>query len=180
MQKSKLRADEFGPLDVLGYIYAILHCPTYRILFAEYLPMDFARIPLTTDRAQFRQLAALGKELVDLHVMEPGAPKPLSLAYPIAGNNQVARKYPTYAPPAAGVSGRVYINASQFIDGVPEDVWEFQVGGFQVADKWLRERVERTLSFNDLTHYQNVIQAIATTIELMVQIDDTIPAWPMK
>lgn len=97
----------------------------------------------------------------------------------MAGSNEVARRHPRYTEPAADIAGRVYINADQYIDGVPEDVWEFRVGGFQVAHKWLNERAERTLSFDDLTHYQNVLQAIARTIELQADIDDAIPAWPL-
>lgn len=174
-----LQACEFGPEDVLGYIYAILHCPTYRVQFAEYLRMDFARIPITSDVAQFRQLVTIGKELVELHILNSAAPATLSLRFPLAGSNEVARRHPRYTEPTADASGRVYINADQFIEGVPEDVWEFRVGGFQVAHKWLNERVGRSLNFDDLTHYQNVLQAIARTIELMADVDDAVPSWPI-
>ena len=171
-------ASEFGPEDVLGYIYAILHCPAYRIFFAEYLRMDFPRIPVISDVAIFRQLASIGNELVSLHVLRASPPIALSLRFPVAGNNRVERRYPRYTAPTAEITGRVYINADQFFDGVPEDVWDFRVGGFQVADKWLRERVERELSFDDLSHYQNILQAVAQTIELVTEIDDLIPSWP--
>jgi predicted helicase len=174
-----VNASEFEPEDVLGYIYAILHCPTYRVQFAEYLRMDFARIPITSDAVQFRQLVAIGKELIGLHVLNSTAPSTLSLRFPIAGSNEVARRHPRYMAPTADEAGRVYINANQFVDGVPEDVWEFRVGGFQVAHKWINERAERALSFDDLTHYQNVLQAIARTIQLAAEIDDAIPVWPM-
>ena len=118
--------------------------------------------------AQFRQLVAIGKELVGLHILQSAAPSTLGLRFPVAGDNEVARRHPRYTPPTTDAAGRVYINADQFIDGVPEDVWEFRVGGFQVAEKWLKERAERALSFGDLTHYQNVLQAVARTIELTV------------
>ncbi len=174
------QSSEFGPEDVLAYIYAILHCPTYRVQFAEYLRMDYPRIPLTSDAAQFRQLACLGKELIALHAQNAVAPSILALRFPVAGDNQVARRHPRYAPPTENAAGRIYINTDQYVDGVPEDVWEFRVGGFQVAHKWVNERVERTLSYDDLTHYQNALQAIARTIELMAEIDETIPVWPMS
>ena len=175
-----LQESEFGPEDVLGYIYAILHCLTYRVQFAEYLRMDFPRIPITRDVAQFRQLVAIGKELVGLHVLQAVPPSTLALRFPVSGNNKVVRRHLRYAPPTADAAGRAYINADQFLEGVPEDMWEFRVGGFQVAEKWLKERVEHALSFNDLIHYQNMLQAVARTIELMVQIDGAIPAWPLK
>ena len=177
--RATLQLNEFGPKDVLGYIYAILYCPTYRVLFAEYLRMDFPRIPITSDGAQFRQLAAIGRELVTLHLLNEAAPITLPLGFPVAGDNRVSRRYPRYTAATEAAAGRVYINADQYIDGVPEEVWEFRVGGFQVAEKWLKERVGRALSFDDLTHYQNALQAVARTIELTVQIDEAIPAWPL-
>jgi predicted helicase len=172
-------ASEFGPEDVLAYIYSVLYCPTYRVQFAEYLRMDFPRIPITSDVAQFRQLVAIGEELIGLHVLQAAPPSMLALSFPVAGSNEIARRHPRYTSATADAAGRIYINADQYIEGVPEDVWEFRVGGFQVAQKWLNERVERTLNYDDLTHYQSVLQAIARTIELSALIDDAIPAWPM-
>jgi predicted helicase len=178
-QADKVRGDQFGPEDVLAYIYAILNCPTYRVQFAEYLRMDFPRIPVTSDPAQFGELAVLGRELVALHTERQQTPGALRLGFPVAGSNRVARRHPRYVLPAGDAVGRVYINAEQYIDGVPEDVWEFRVGGFQVAQKWLSERVERSLDYDDVTKYQNVLQAIARTIEITAEIDEAIPAWPL-
>lgn len=175
----ELQPNEFGPEDVLGYIYAVLHCPTYRVQFAEYLRMDYPRVPLTRDAAQFQQLTAIGVELVALHTQNADAPSTLELRFPVAGDNQVARRHPRYTAPNENAAGRIYINADQYVDGVPEDVWEFRVGGFQVAHKWLNERVEHTLTYDDLSQFQNVLQAIARTIELAEQIDEAIPVWPM-
>lgn len=177
---SSLSKAEYGPLDVLGYVYAILHCPSYRQLFAEYLRMDFPRIPITCDVNTFRELSRLGRELVELHTMITTAPLTLGLRFPVSGDNEVARRHPRYTPPTEEAPGRIYINATQYFEGVPEDVWEYVVGGFRVADKWLKDRVGRHLDFDDLSHYQNALQSIARTLEVIAEIDELIPTWPLK
>ena len=171
---------QFAPVDVLGYIYAILHCPSYRALFAEFLRMDFPRIPVTSDSAQFRALSAIGKRLLELHTVEAAAAPKLGLQFPIAGGNAVIRRQVRYAPPTSGTTGRVYFNADQYIDGVPLEVWEFEVGGFQVADKWLKDRAGRALTFDELMTYQAALQSIACTIDLVAEIEALIPSWPVK
>jgi type I restriction-modification system DNA methylase subunit len=164
----------FGPEDVFHYMYAVFHSPTYRTRYAEFLKIDFPRLPLTRDIALFRTLAAKGKDLVALHLMEsPALNKPIT-KFVGKGDNVVAKGYPTYEDKT------VWINDTQGFAGVPPDVWEFHVGGYQVCHKWLKDRRERKLSQDDIAHYQKIVVALKETIRLMEEIDAAIPGWPME
>ena len=88
--------------------------------------------------------------------------------------------FPKFVTYEEDQQGYVYINKKQYLEGVPKDVWEFHVGGYQVCERWLKERRGRQLSYNDLTHYQKIIVALNETIRLMAEIDQTIPEWPIK
>lgn len=173
----------FGPEDVFHYAYAVFHTPTYRSRYAEFLKIDFPRLPLTRDVALFRSLCALGKELVALHLMEQ-LPK-LETSYPVAGDNTVeAVRYSEPPPPlpqaSEGSLGRVWINQTQYFDNVPPEVWGYHIGGYQVCQKWLKDRKGRQLSYDDLTHYRGIVAALARTIELQAAIDDAIGEWPLQ
>ena len=211
----------FGPEDVFCYIYAILHSPTYRERYAEFLKIDFPRIPLTSDREQFKALADRGEELVALHLMESPVLNNLITGFPVAGSNEVEKvryvekveeeKPPTPAAdkapgplravmytlpsiygneapvevkpepkPEPRPTGRVYINKTQYFEGIKPDVWEFQIGGYQVLHKWLKDRKGRKLTFNDMFHYQKIVVALKETKRLMGEIDDLIPSWPIE
>jgi len=172
----------FGPEDVFHYMYAVFHAPTYRTRYAEFLKIDFPRLPLTTNVELFRQLCKLGERLVGLHVMEESGTT--IITYPVNGNNVVQKI--EYLEPrdqqGAIEQGRVYINKTQYFEGVPSDVWNFHVGGYQVCHKWLKDRKGRALTFDDLKHYQRIIAALAETITLMEQIDEVIEehgGWPL-
>ncbi|MDQ5823118.1 MAG: DNA methyltransferase [Chloroflexota bacterium] len=167
----------FGPEDVFHYMYAVFHSPTYRSRYAEFLKIDFPRLPLTSDPALFRDLAGLGEQLVGLHLMERQAPNIAS--YPVRGDNVVQAVRYT-APGQAGEKGRVWINKTQHFEGVPPEVWEFHIGGYQVAEKWLKDRKGRQLTYDDLNHYRGVVAALAETIRLMAEIDNTIPGFPIE
>jgi len=166
----------FGPEDVFHYAYAVFHAPTYRSRYAEFLKIDFPRLPLTHDVALFRSLCASGKELVALHLMEQ-LPK-LETSYPVAGDNMVDNV--RYTEPANDISGRVWINQMQYFDNVPPEVWSYHIGGYQVCQKWLKDRKGRQLSYDDLTHYRGIVAALARTIELQAAIDDAIGEWPLQ
>jgi len=165
----------FGPEDVFHYAYAVFHSPIYRSRYAEFLKRDFPRLPLTRDVELFRNLCTLGKELVALHLMEK-IPK-LETHYPEAGDNTVG--VVRYSEPANNVPGRVWINQQQYFDNVPPEVWSYHVGGYQVCQKWLKDRKGRQLSYDDLTHYRGIVAALARTIELQSAIDDAIGEWPL-
>ena len=193
----------FGPEDVFHYMYAVFHSPTYRSRYAEFLKIDFPRLSLTCDVKLFVKLSGLGSELVGLHLLEsPDLDNP-PVRYPIKDDDTVAKGYPKYVPGGStGVSpvkkekkdmgetpmphivskdgGRVHINAKQYFEPVAEEVWEFHVGGYQVCQKWLKDRRGRKLSYDDITHYSKVVVALGETIRLMGEIDAAIPAWPIK
>jgi hypothetical protein len=190
-----------GPEDVFHYIYAIFHSPTYRERYADFLKRDFPRVPLTSDRNLFRKLCALGADLVAFHLLEEdyahaswtraGKASPLKrllTRYPVRGDDRVEKGHPRcVAPgqPEPGTGkpleqGRVYVNADQYFEGVPPEVWEFHVGGYQVCEKWLKDRRGRTLSFDGLAHYQKIVVALNETLRLMAEIDQAIPSWPIE
>ena len=164
----------FGPEDVLHYIYAVFHSPTYRARYAEFLKTDFPRLPLTSNKKLFAALAAKGAELVGLHLMESKTLDALITKWPIAGSNTVEKvRYEEKEP-------RVWINGTQYFEGVPPEVWELHIGGYQVCEKWLKDRKGRKLSWDDVQHYQRVVVALAETIRLMGEIDALIPGWPLE
>jgi len=168
----------FGPEDVFNYMYAVFHSPNYRSRYAEFLKMDFPRLPLTSKPELFRELCLLGQRLVDLHLMEIKAPK--ITGYPVAGDNTVEKV--RYQEPLEGIKGRVWINSTQYFEGISKEVWEFHIGGYQVCDKWLKDRKGRQLTYDDLTHYQQVVSALAETMKLMNDIDAAIDShggWPI-
>ena len=169
----------FGPEDVFSYIYAVFHSPIYRSRYAEFLKMDFPRLPLTSSPELFRNLCVLGGELVALHLMEKQGKK--ITGYPIVGDSSVNAV--RYTEPQADIKGRVWINTTQYFEGVPKEVWEFHIGGYQVCNKWLKDRKGRKLTYDDLTHYQQIVSALSETIKLMETIDAMIIAsggWPIK
>ncbi|MCJ7584610.1 MAG: N-6 DNA methylase [Anaerolineales bacterium] len=161
----------FGPEDVFYYAYAVFHSPTYRQRYAEFLKIDFPRLPLTGDKKLFAKLAAKGEELVALHLLKSPKVDDFITSYPVAGSNAVEKVQ--YA------NGKVWINASQYFGGVPKEVREFKVGGYQVCEKWLKDRKGRALSGDDIDHYQRVVVAQKETIRLMKEIDKVIPHWPI-
>lgn len=172
------RKKTFGPEDIFDYIYAVLHSPTYRSRYADFLKMDFPRLPLTSNPELFHKLCSLGDELVALHLMEKHGKK--ITGYPATGDSAVETV--RYTEPQGDTKGRVWINVTQYFEGIPKEVWGFHVGGYQVCAKWLKDRKGRKLTYDDLTHYQQIVSALAETIKLMEQIDATITAsggWPI-
>jgi predicted helicase len=163
------------PEDIFYYIYAIFHCPEYRSRYAEFLQEDFPRVPLTRNVNLFRQLGELGEQLVNLHLLKsPILNKTSSPFINNGGGCIVDAGHPKYE------NGKVVINKQKdgFMD-VPEDVWNFHVGGYQVCQKWLKDRKGRTLSQADIEHYQKIVIALGQSIKLMDKIDAAIPNWPI-
>jgi len=163
----------FGPEDIFNYSYAVFHSPTYRTRYAEFLKIDFPRLPLTSDKGLFKALAEKGAKLVSLHLMESPALNTLITRYPVTGSNEVEKV--TYDDN----NQRVYINKTQYFEGVPPDVWNFHIGGYQVCQKWLKDRKGRKLTIDESRHYQKIVIALKETIRLMAEIDDLIPGWPV-
>ncbi len=170
----------FGPEDIFDYMYAVFHSPTYRARYAGFLKIDFPRLPLTSSPDLFRVLCGLGERLVGLHLMEQIGQ--VATSYPEAGNDMV-EKIAYTCPANEPEKGRIWINQTQHFAGVPREVWEFQVGGYRVCAKWLKDRKGRRLEFNDIQHYQRVVAALGETIALMERIDEAIEergGWPIE
>ena len=153
----------FAPIDILDYIYAVLHSPTYREKFKEFLKIDFPRVPYPKDKDTFWQLVKLGGELRQIHLLESPTVEQYITQYPMDGDNIVGK--PKYK------DGKVYINETQYFDNVPQTAWEFYIGGYQPAQKWLKDRKDRKLEFDDILHYQKIIVALTETDRLMKEID---------
>jgi len=162
------------PEDIFHYAYAVFHSPTYRTRYAEFLKIDFPRLPLTSDLKLFRALAKKGEELVALHLMESKRLNHFLTTFPMKGSNEVEKVHYT------DKDKRVWINAQQFFGSVPKAVWEFQIGGYQVCEKWLKDRKRRKLTYQDIEHYQKIVVALSETIRLMKEIDAAIPTWPIE
>ena len=154
----------FAPLDLLDYIYAVLHSPSYREKYKEFLKIDFPRVPYATDADKFWKLVVLGKELREIHLLESPKVEEFLTGYPEEGDNIVGK--PTYK------DGSVYINETQYFSNVKEVAWNFYIGGYQPAQKWLKDRKGRELSFDDILHYQKIIVALTETDRIMKEIDE--------
>ena len=188
------------PEDILNFFYAIFHSPTYRSRYAEFLKIDFPRLPLTGNLELFRALARLGGELTALHLLEFETERgERSDAVPEATLKRPEGRAPgRYAELTEFIGGRSpvmekvsWANNTVWLDkalttgfkGVREEVWNFHIGGYQVCEKWLKDRKGRTLTKEDLAHYQKIIVALAETIRLMKAIDEVIEkngGWPLK
>ncbi|HNS42400.1 MAG TPA: DNA methyltransferase, partial [Taishania sp.] len=156
----------FSPLDILDYIYAVLHSPTYRETYKEFLKIDFPRVPYPKNQESFWKLVELGAEIRQIHLLESSKVEKYITQYPVDGDNVVGK--PKYE------NGKVFINETQYFDNVPQVAWEFYIGGYQPAQKWLKDRKDRTLDFEDILHYQKIIVALTETDRLMKEIDKII------
>ena len=150
------------PQRLFDYIYAVLHSPKYRERYKEFLKIDFPRIPYPKDWEKFRDLAEKGEELRQLHLMED-LPTRTGVNFPVAGSMQVD----CYRLE----NNRVYINSEQYFENVPESAWNFYIGGYQPAQKWLKDRKGMSLSFEDVKHYGRIIYILKHTEQVMQEID---------
>lgn len=163
-----------APIDILDYIYAVLHSPTYREKYKEFLKIDFPRVPYPKDRDTFWTLVELGSQIRQIHLLESSVVEEYITTYPKAGSNEVTRKLTLRSPGFVATEdglGQVWINDEQYFDNVPLTAWELYIGGYQPAQKWLKDRVGRTLDFEDILHYQKVIVALSETERLMKEVD---------
>jgi predicted helicase len=161
--EKEITKDTFAPIDILDYIYAVLHSPTYREKYKEFLKIDFPRVPFPKNKDTFWALAKLGGEIRQIHLLESPTVEKYITQYPIDGNNVVGKtKYQ---------DGKVYINDTQYFENVPQIAWDFFIGGYQPAQKWLKDRKDRKLEFDDILHYQKIIVALTETDRLMNEIN---------
>ncbi len=178
-------ADQAGPEDdfraatgdarpsevkVFDYVYGVLHSPDYRATYAEFLKLDFPRIPWPASPEVFQHVSEKGEALRRLHLMEPGAVGETPYVFDGKGDDIVAAGYPKFA------NGRVFINPDQRFDGVPNVAWTFFIGGYQPAQKWLKDRRGRALSWDDVGHYQKIVKILAETDRIMKEIKLPLPS----
>lgn len=180
----------FGPEDIFYYAYAIFHSPTYRTRYAEQLKIDFPRLPLTSNKELFKKLVEKGNELVNLHLLGEN---------PFDNSGTIFDDTSKWNVTTAGEkpdgmedwkvsevrydekAKRVYVNPKQYFEGIEKEVWEFMIGGYQVLEKWLKDRkkAERVLSPDDQIHYMKITVSLRETNRIMKEIDQAIPKWPI-
>ena len=147
----------------MDYIYAVLYSPIYREKYKEFLKIDFPRVPYPKDKDTFWKLVKLGGELRQIHLLESAVVEKSICKFNISGTNVVGKtKYE---------NGKVYINETQCFEDVPEVAWNFYIGGYQPAQKWLKDRKDRELQIYDIRHYMKIIVALTETDRLMKEID---------
>lgn len=151
------------PEDVVDYVYAVLHSPNYREKYKAFLKTDFPRVPYPKDAKKFKSLVKLGAELRGLHLLESPKVNAFITTYPVAGSNEIEKV--TYK------DGKVFINQEQYFGKVPEVAWNFYIGGYQPAQKWLKDRKGKVLTNADIEHYQQIIVALTETERIMKEID---------
>lgn len=164
----------FSPIDVLDYIYAVLHSPMYREKFREFLKIDFPWVPYPKDKDTFWVLVEFGKEIREIHLLESPKVEEYITGYFGDGDNSITTKIGKKDWELFDEEkqlGRIWINEDQYFDNIPLTAWEFYIGGYQPAQKWLKDRKGRTLSFEDILHYQKIVVALTETDRLMKEID---------
>jgi predicted helicase len=145
----------------------VLYSVRYRTQYAEFLKIDFPRVPFPQSAEAFQRLSQLGATLRKLHLLDGVTPAPDYAAFPVAGDNIIDK--------AEWRGQSVYINKTQYFENVPQEVWTFYIGGYQPAQKWLKNRRGRALDFDAIEHYQKIITALKLTLDIQAQIDDAMP-----
>lgn len=153
---------------VFDYVYGVLHCPAYRATYAEFLKIDFPRIPWPANPEEFWDVSAKGTQLRKLHLMDPATIGPTP--YPLKGEGNAVVDKPRFE------DGKVWINASQYFDAAPAVSWTFHIGGYQPAQKWLKDRKGRALTLDDVRHYQRILKILSETDRIMQTITMTLEA----
>jgi predicted helicase len=164
------------PEQIFYYAYAIFHSPTYRSRYAEFLKIDFPRLPLTSNQNLFNALANKGEALVNLHLMKSDLLNNLITTYQEIGDHQITEVIYN------SELQRVYINKQNYFTNIPQHIWEFKIGGYQVLDKWLKDRknAKRKLSNDEIIHYQKIVVVLTETLRIMEDIDQIIPGFPIE
>ena len=164
-----------SPEEIIAYIYAILYSPTYRERYYEFLKYDYPRIPLPQDIEQFRTLTALGQQLIDLHLLK-NASRPQ-----VAPTERRERVVHRFEGEGDGIVSRlryederVWINATQCFTNVPAEVWEYEIGSYQVCEKWLKDRRGEALRYDEVRQYRSILVAVAETLRVMDEIDEVL------
>lgn len=162
-EEKEININTFSPIDILDYIYCILHSPSYKKKYQDFLKMDFPRVPFPKNKKLFLKMTKLGSELRKIHLLESDTVEKYITQYPEDGDNVIEN--PNYK------DGCVHINRNQYFANVPELAWNLFIGGYQPAQKWLKDRKKCELNFEDILHYQKIIVALSETDRIMKEID---------
>lgn len=165
---SKKYSEIPSPEIIFGYIYAMLYSINYRIKYNEFLHEDFPKIPFIDNYDAFKQISQIGNKLIDNHLIKMTYNTSKIGYFPIAGDNLIDKNYLMYDEKL----NRIIINEKQYFENTPVDVWEFNIGGYQVVKKWLEENINNNLSYSDIEYFKNILNSISETIKLMIEIDD--------
>jgi len=163
-----------APEEIFCYVYAILYAPKYREKYAVFLRTDFPRIPFTADPKLFAKIASLGKRLTELHLLRSSELDPPAYRFEGSGDRSVGKGEKDGLHYDAH-DERAWINSAQAFAPVPKDVWEYQVGGYQVCDKWLKDRRGRRLDLDDVRTFCRIVTALKLTIDVQAEIDTVYP-----
>jgi predicted helicase len=156
-----------SPEEIFYYIYAVLYSNIYRTKYAEFLKIDFPRVLFTKDYKLFKKIGDYGERLVELHLLKSSEVDTPVVKFQGEGNDKVEKlKYE---------KGKLYINNDQYFEGIPPDVWEYQIGGYQVCDKWLKDRKGKSLSAENVKLYCKIVTALKKTIDIQATIDNIYP-----
>lgn len=156
-----------SPEEIFYYIYAILYSNTYRTKYAEFLKIDFPKIPFGKDYKLFKKMGDYGEKLVELHLLKSSELEKPAAKFQGKGNDKVEKL--TFE------KEKLYINSTQYFEGISAEVWEYQIGGYQVCEKWLKDRKGRLLSVEEIKHYCQVVTALKKTIDIQSKIDSIYP-----
>ena len=159
----QLVENTFSPIDLFDYIYAVLHSPSYRETYREFLKIDFPRIPYPTDQQSFRKLVILGGKLRKLHLLE-------GTEFDKIGRDTDGLEKPKIDK-IRYEDEKVYVNKDFYFDNVSLTAWEFYIGGYQPAQKWLKDRKGLVLKVKDIRHYRKIVLALTRTAQVMGEID---------
>lgn len=182
--KARHLSEEKLGYSFLEYVYAVLHSPTYRMRYENLLQRSYPRVPMTSERRLAIRLVSLGSELISLHLME--SPKLDDHVTTVVGSGELRVEKVSYS------NETVWLDKAKTygFQGIPEEVWNFHIGGYQVCEKWLKDRQAkggknprpaRVLTDEDIDHYQKIVVALNETIRLMGEIDEVIDeheGWP--
>lgn len=167
-------SNTFGPEDVLGYIYSILNTPSYKVRYEQFLKAEYPRIPVRLPnggRESFSEICKIGIELITLHTLQFDKSK-INVRYPNNGSNVIEDKYPIFQlTEDESKQGKIWINEKQYFEPVNQSIWDYELGGYQVCQKWLLDRRGQALSYDDLSHYMATVYSLEAAMELIPELN---------
>jgi len=159
------------------YCYAHVHSPSFRERYKEFLKLEFSRIQIVSEKSVYLRLAKLGRKLIDIHLLQSDVLDGGKTIFSQKGSNVIEKvRYDS-------ANSRVYINSSQYFENVPKSAWDFEIGGYQMLYKWLKDRKGEKLGHKEIGSYERIVEATIRTLELMLEIDVVIKAagsWPIQ